>query len=1074
MLDHKRTCVLGLLAAFAAWAAPSRAADLTVDRATTYQTIEGFGFFGAADVWWSSASTVLDQAWTDKVIDDLGITMWRNEYYAAGTTQDATWDKQRPVVQALVQAASQRGVKLKIILTVWSPPATMKCLSGDGTTCARSPPTRPADTKGGNILDPAMRADLATWLIAGAQMYHDAGADLYALSFQNEPLFKEDYNSCVYQQDAYAKTLAAIGPAIKAAFPGLKLFGSENMLGTECGKSPGTAFDPYWYTANIVNVPAALSSIDAFAVHGYVDGVSATATSKLAAMWASFRTATATTGKSVWMTETSGYTHTWPGTSSAPGPLDLGQAIYASLAYGNLSAWTYWQGSEKGGYSDYSLMAGATSLGKNYQVSKQFFRYIRPGAQRVDVKSGDPEVMAVAFQNTAMNAFTIVAINTGSASKSINLVGAGLPADFHAFRTSASENAADLGTVAAASLTLPASSITSFVNGSYREDAGGAGAGGSSGHGGATGTGGKGGSAGSGSVVATGGGTGSGGASPSGGVATTGSVVGTGGVRSGGTIGSGGAMSGSGGAAGTGVTGAGGVAGVGGTTGAGGTSVTKGGSSGCGCKVAGPTGRMPALWAIVLAGIAVIATRARRRTGLLAGLLASAVFGCGESSTTRQASGGTQESGGKTSTGGVQGSGGTQGTAGAAGNGGTQGSGGQAAGGGAGTGGVTSTGGLPGTGGKLGTGGTQAAGGTTSAGGRTGSGGASSTGGATGTGGTGGTMVTGGQTGTGGALAAGGAAGTGGRTGTGGAAGTGGATATGGKQGTGGATGTGGGTGTCGSASLGYDQAILCENPVAYLAMNKITGSEPDLTGNNHTGTYQGGNATSTTAPNGDTAADFNGASQYLTIPSSAAFSIPTTGNLTWEAWIKPDVLQFPNDSDGYVDWMGKCADYSPTCEWEARMYSTTNSESRCNRISAYVFNSSAGLGSAADWQPTCGLIQAGKWYHVVGEYTTKSAPSDCANTSSYPGSIEIWVNGVQWNHASHGDTGCMSQYNVVPKANTSPVNIGTMAGDAWFPGSVAKVAIYDRLLTATQITNHYKLMTGNTPTGTCANTCSF
>jgi O-glycosyl hydrolase len=548
MFDRKSTCALGVLAALTTWPSPAEAADLTIDRATTYQTIEGFGFFGGADVWWSSASTVLDQAWTAQVIDDLGISMWRNEYYAAGTPQDATWDKQRPVVQALVNYASQRGVKLKIILTAWSPPASMKCLSDDGTTCNSSPPARPADTKGGNILDPAMRSDLAAWLIAGAQMYHDAGADLYAVSFQNEPLFKEDYNSCVYKQDAYAKTLAAIGQTIKATFPNLKLFGSENMLGTECGKSPGTAFDPYWYTANIMNVPAALSSIDAFAVHGYVDGVSATATSKLAAMWTSFRTGTAGAGKSIWMTETSGYTHTWPGTTSAPGPLDLGQAIYASLAYGNLSAWTYWQGSAKGGYDEYSLMAGATSLGKNYHVSKQFFRYIRPGAQRVDLKSSDPEVMAVAFQHPTRNAFTIVAINTGSASKSITLSGSGLPADFHAFRTSAKEDTVDLGTVAAASLTLPASSITSLVNGSYREDQGGGGTGGTP--------------------------TGTGGAS---GLA--------------GTTGGGGAGTGAGGS----------------------TFAGQGGGSGCGCAMGVPAGKAAAFLAIVLAGMATIVSRSRRR-----------------------------------------------------------------------------------------------------------------------------------------------------------------------------------------------------------------------------------------------------------------------------------------------------------------------------------------------------------------------------------------------------------------------------------------------------------------------------
>jgi hypothetical protein len=256
--------------------------------------------------------------------------------------------------------------------------------------------------------------------------------------------------------------------------------------------------------------------------------------------------------------------------------------------------------------------------------------------------------------------------------------------------------------------------------------------------------------------------------------------------------------------------------------------------------------------------------------------------------------------------------------------------------------------------------------------------------------------------------------------------------------------------------------------------MNKLSGSEPDLAGNNHPGTYHGGATASAALPNGDIAADFNGSNQYLSVGSSPAFSIPTTGDLTWEAWLRPDVLQFPNDSNGYVDWMGKCQDYAPTCEWEARMYATTNSEDRCNRISAYVFNPSAGLGSAADWQPTCGLVQAGRWLHVVGEYTTRTQPSDCQNAATYPGMIDIWVNGVRWNHASHGQTGCMSQYSVVPAAKDSPLNIGTMAMDAWFPGAIAKVAIYGKLLTAAQVTAHYRAMTGAAPTGSCANTCSF
>ena len=273
-----------------------------------------------------------------------------------------------------------------------------------------------------------------------------------------------------------------------------------------------------------------------------------------------------------------------------------------------------------------------------------------------------------------------------------------------------------------------------------------------------------------------------------------------------------------------------------------------------------------------------------------------------------------------------------------------------------------------------------------------------------------------------------------------------------------------------------YDQVVLADHPVAYWAMDHASGSEPDLSGHGHTGTYPAGTQAQVLLPNGDRAADFNGSDQYLTVPSSAAFSIPTTGSLTWEAWIRPDVLQFPHDdgSDGYVDWMGKCQDYAPSCEWEARMYSTVTTEARPNRLSAYVFNPGAGLGSSADWQPEPGEIQAGAWYHVVGEYTTLHAPADCPDTATYPGSIDIWVNGVKWDHASHGDTGCLSQYQVIPEAHDSPLDIGTMATDSWFAGAVGKVALYDELLSDAQIAAHFEAMTGRAPSGSCGDTCRF
>jgi hypothetical protein len=390
---------------------------------------------------------------------------------------------------------------------------------------------------------------------------------------QSEPmLWQGSPNSCFYGQEQYAQHLSEVGPIVKASFPNVRLFGPENMLGSECDAGTnGTDFDPDSYTAAVMNNSGALSVIDKFAVHGYVDGFTPMTTSKLATFSTSYRTATASTNKSLWMTETSGYNHTWTGgpctsnaTSTCSGAFDLAQAIYAGLYYGHMTAWLYRQGS--GGttpadLNELDLMAGPDNPGKNYYVSKQYYRYIRPGAQMVDAKSSDSSVLAVAFDNTQMGAFTIVAINTGAAATPLTLAGNNLPSSYKAIRTSASENAVELGTVSAGSITLPPSSITTLVSGNYLES----------------------------QVPATDAGTDSG----SGG--NTGSDGATG---SGGAIGSGG-MSRTGGGA----IGGGGAAGSGGGT-------SSAGSSGCSCNLSGGTSSSDSRAAFTLAGlVALVALR---------------------------------------------------------------------------------------------------------------------------------------------------------------------------------------------------------------------------------------------------------------------------------------------------------------------------------------------------------------------------------------------------------------------------------------------------------------------------------
>ena len=219
-------------------------------------------------------------------------------------------------------------------------------------------------------------------------------------------------------------------------------------------------------------------------------------------------------------------------------------------------------------------MSSTTKRGKKYYVSKNFYRYIRPGAQMVQAASDDAEVLVAAFDNDASKAFTVIAINGGTASKSVTLSGANLPAEFQAYRTSTTENCASVGPVTPTTITLPARSITSLVYGKVTEDPGSAGSGGAAGSGGVTGAGGA---------------TGSGG------------VAGTGGVR-----GTGGASTGSGGMTSSG--GAGGGAGSGGSGGV----VGNAKSGGCSCNLtARAQGAGP--WGLSLLPLGLLLTRRRQR-----------------------------------------------------------------------------------------------------------------------------------------------------------------------------------------------------------------------------------------------------------------------------------------------------------------------------------------------------------------------------------------------------------------------------------------------------------------------------
>ncbi len=250
-----------------------------------------------------------------------------------------------------------------------------------------------------------------------------------------------------------------------------------------------------------------------------------------------------------------------------------------------------------------------------------------------------------------------------------------------------------------------------------------------------------------------------------------------------------------------------------------------------------------------------------------------------------------------------------------------------------------------------------------------------------------------------------------------------------------------------------YDLMILADHPVLYLGMGSATdqGVEPDQTGSGHDGTYFPDNAAPPTVamPNGDLARQFDGATQYLEVPSHPALSVPTTGILSIEAWIAPDTLQFDHEEgSGYVYWLGKGARGEQ--EYAMRMYSLRNAETppRPNRISGYAFNPTGGLGSGSYFQDS---VSPGAWIHIVLVINTATSPQ-------YPtGYVTISKNGV-----ARKTTG-LDQFNVVPVAGEAPFRVGTQTSRSFFAGSIGKVALYDYELTGDQVLAHTQAMLGGT-----------
>ena len=191
-----------------------------------------------------------------------------------------------------------------------------------------------------------------------------------------------------------------------------------------------------------------------------------------------------------------------------------------------------------------------------------------------------------------------------------------------------------------------------------------------------------------------------------------------------------------------------------------------------------------------------------------------------------------------------------------------------------------------------------------------------------------------------------------------------------------------------------------------------------------------------------------------LTVVDDAQYSQPYANALTVSGWICPlalDNAQTGGTRDQYVHFLEKAVNSTTEVEWAMRLYNKTN-PSRHSRLSFYTFKlvSPPGEGNGAymeygvspnDMTP----VDTGGWLFFAGQAEPWISERDLTT------GCVLWKQGVQAVR-SPADKYEHPPYNVHPQHGSGPISIGG-TDSTGFKGSIAHVAIWNRLLSSDEIT---------------------
>jgi hypothetical protein len=104
-------------------------------------------------------------------------------------------------------------------------------------------------------------------------------------------------------------------------------------------------------------------------------------------------------------------------------------------------------------------------------VSKQFYKYIRPGAKMVDVTCNDDELLIIPFSHKEEKRFTVMVLNSSTYPKKLNLMGTALGTKFMMYQTTSGSKIDCIATHPNAAnprqIVVPGKSVVTLVNNNY-------------------------------------------------------------------------------------------------------------------------------------------------------------------------------------------------------------------------------------------------------------------------------------------------------------------------------------------------------------------------------------------------------------------------------------------------------------------------------------------------------------------------------------------------------------------------------------------------------------------------------